>query len=368
MKAFAGPTRSEPLDNLFFCSRILAIAALVGALSVAQRTYANPWVPTGSTLVPAPSNLVPAPKLVTGKDFSDQRDRDALGAPDQEQVVAWDGSGGVRDSYDYTGTLPAPLGQSDPGVDGLAAPGDSLFHALRGNQASMLFSVEGDPNIMYVRETGLPNSPAGNGIWATPADIDAMNPVNDTDALEVWGLDPPGSDDSLRFSVLGDPPIAGGGKVAVWEFNAPGGPSAPHTLTTDLAASMDMQFGGPGAGGPYWSNLVELMDVDAVMAFGEQLTYSIRPLSFQVTVGGVVTNVNFDGGEIFEYDGPGIPTRYLKHGGYVWDTGLDVRGTFNVMSENVDALEAVAGIPEPSTFLLLMLGLFAVPRFARRGR
>jgi hypothetical protein len=63
-----------------------------------------------------------------------------------------------------------------------------------------------------------------------------------------------------------------------------------------------------------------------------------------------------------------VPTRFLKHGGHDWDTVFDVRGTFHLNHENIDAIEAVAGVPEPSFLLLLVLGLLAAPRFVRRGR
>jgi hypothetical protein len=71
-----------------------AAAALWGWMPAA--VVANPWNPMTSAL-PGPSILIPTPKEVPGKDFSDVRDRNAAGAPDVEQVVAWDGLGGVRD-------------------------------------------------------------------------------------------------------------------------------------------------------------------------------------------------------------------------------------------------------------------------------
>src|SRR5262245_3624781 len=122
-------------------------------LLAADLAGANPWVPIANPVNPSPNRFIPGPDVVPGKDFSDVRDRDAAGILDQEQVVAWDGSGGVRDSFDYSGTQPAPINQLDPGVDGLAAGGDALFHAVRSNEAALLFSVETDPDIMFERET-----------------------------------------------------------------------------------------------------------------------------------------------------------------------------------------------------------------------
>jgi hypothetical protein len=164
-------------------------------------------------------------------------------------------------------------------------------------------------------------------VWANPTDIDAMFPPLDTDGLEVWGGDQ--NDDSDRYSLAGDPFVlfpAGAQKVAIWSYNAAGNLSAPHTFTSDLAAAMDLQLGGPGLGGPYWSQLVELMDVDAIMTFGSQVTYSIRPLTIQTPAGGPIA---FDGGEIFEYDGAAVPTEYLTHGGLTFDTAL-ARGDDNI--------------------------------------
>jgi hypothetical protein len=353
MKAMAGvarvrSVRSLPLSLLAIC------AGWIGAVLLAVPAGANPWVPIASPVTPAAGSAIPAPNVVPGKDFSDARDRDAAGVPDPEQVVAWDGSGGVRDSFDYT--------HMDLQVDGIAAGGDALFLALRDNQAALLFSVETDPNILFERETGLPGSVAGSGVWATALDLDAMNPPLDTDGLEIWGGD--NNDDSDRYSLAGDPGAVGGPRVAVWSFTPPGGPSAAHTLTTDLAAAMDLQFAGVGVGGPYWSQLVELMDVDALMTFGPQVTFSIRPIQFQVGTGPAPINVVFDGGEIFLYDGAGVATKFLDHGGHLWDTAFDVRGTFGLNSENVDAIEAVS-VPEPSPIALLVLGLLAGRRLAR---
>jgi hypothetical protein len=357
--------RSIVISSLRAPRAALSAAAGVACLCVASLANANPWVPVANPVLPGPSRFLPSPKEVTGKDFSDVRDRNAAGAFDPEQVVAWDGSGGVRDSFDYSGTRPAPLNQ-DRAVDGLAAPGDALFHAVRANQAAVLISVEGDPNIYYERATGFPAAPAGVGIWASALDIDAMNPPLDTDAIELWGGD--NADDSERYSLADDPPMPGLGKVAVWSFTSPGGPSAPHTLTTNLAAAMDLQFGGIGVNGPVWSHLVELMDVDAIMIFGEQVNFSIRPLDlapFSQPGGPLLPT--FDGGEIFVYDAPLVPTKFLDHGGHLWDTAFDVRGTFHVNHENVDALEAVAtAVPEPASLFVAALGIVAGCCFRRR--
>jgi hypothetical protein len=205
---------------------------------------ANPWVALANPILPGPGPGVPTIKEVPGKDFSDIRDRDELAVFDPQQVVAWDGSGGVRNSLDYSGTQPAPLDMQDDLVDAISAGGDALFHSLRGDTSSLLFSVETDPNILYVR----PSAQPGFGTWATAVDIDAMNPPLDTDGLEVWGDD--NFDDSDRYSLTGDPPIPGLGRVAIWSFTPAAGPSAPHTTVSDLAAAMDRNSGASGLAVP----------------------------------------------------------------------------------------------------------------------
>jgi hypothetical protein len=363
----------HPLSQrAFLLPQVAAIVALVGAFLGGDQVAANPWVPLINPAGPFPNNVVLSPNRVPGKDFSDVRDRDELAIPDPQQVVAWDGSGGVRDSHDYNGTQNPPLVNLNPfiqEVDGIAAGGDALFQELRDNQAALVFSVEGDARVLFERETGLPASPPGHGVWATPAQIDAMNNPVDTDGLELWGGDQ--NDDSDRYSLAGDPFAdftTSHRKVAVWSFTPALGPSTPHTFTSDLASSISLQL-GYGATGPVFGQLVELLDVDAIMAFGPQLTFSIRPISFSVQVGAGPVLITFDGGEIFEYDGPGQATEFLNHGGHLWDTGFNLITAFpdlNLTSENIDALEAVAGIPEPSTFMLAMLAAMVPLRFLRR--
>lgn len=343
-----------------FGTRCLALAVGFVAWQFASSAIANPWVPVVNPVAPGPGNAIPTPNQVPGKDFSDIRDRDALGVLDPEQVVAWDGSGGVRDSFDYSGSR--ALYPTESAVDGIGAGGDALFNSLRANTSALLFSTSNDSRIHYVRPTGNPNPTPGFGVWAQPTDVDAAIPPIDLDGLELWGGDQ--ADDSDRYSLAGDPFVqfpANAAKVAIWDYTALGNISNPHTLTTDLAAAIDLQLAGVGVGGPIWSHLVELMDVDAIMTFGTQVTFSIQPIDLSQF--GPLPN--FDGGEIFLYDGPGIPTSFLVQGGYTWDTALDIMGTFGVPSENIDALEAVS-VPEPSSVILLLVGMLGLWRFARR--
>jgi hypothetical protein len=355
----------------------LALSISGIAIAIAQ---AAPWAPLPGVL-PAPTNIIPDPRDVPGKDFSDYRDRDKAGFGDAEQVVAWDGLGGVRDGFDYHGVsadVPHPPGVrplllQQHEVDALAAGGDALFDALIADQTALIFSVGGlgyptvgigDSVLHFVRPTSLPGSVAGNGIWALPPVIDSMNPIPDLDGLELWGGN--NADDSDRYSLYGDPtvpvpPTGAGLKVAIWEF-APGtGVSSPHTLTTDLAAAIDMQFGGDGDDA-IWSHLVELMDLDAMMTFSSRVIFSIAPIDLSQFGPGLP---NFDGGEIFVYT-PGSATSFLKQGGHEYNTALDIRTTFNVPIENIDAIEAATAVPEPAAWALALLAIAVVGKALRR--
>jgi hypothetical protein len=103
------------------------------------------------------------------------------------------------------------------------------------------------------------------------------------------------------------------------------------------------------------------MDVDAIMTQGRNVIYSIEPLSVPGTP------IAFDGGEIFIYKGANTPTTFLNHGGHLWDTAFDVRATFGVQNENVDALEAAATfVPEPGCAVLAAWGLLGAVSVLRR--
>ncbi|MGI9428544.1 MAG: hypothetical protein ACR2NM_07795, partial [Bythopirellula sp.] len=342
-------------------SKLLSAVSAGVLFSIALPLSASPWTPATSAL-PIPGPDIPAAAEVPGKDFSDHRDRDSMGVPDAEQNIAWDGTGGTRDSFDYKGSrlgFPDVAGQRQ--VDALGHGADALFDAVIGDHAALLFSVgetvpsgPGDANIYFEAAGGFGPPPVPSGVWASPLpEIDDEFIVGDVDGLELWGSDP--DDDTDRYSIYGDPfvDLSGAGtgpvhKVAVWSYDAGAHTSTPAVLTTDLAAAIDLQFGGPGDG-DFWSFLVETMDVDATMVHGERLMFSIAPITVPGPTGGPLAT--FDGGEIFVYDGPGTATYFLHHGGHDWDTAFDIVGTYGVLgveSENINALEA-ASVPEPST-------------------
>jgi hypothetical protein len=197
------------------------------------------------------------------------------------------------------------------------------------NQSALLVSATGDP-VAPIRAESITG---GISVWATAAQVDHHG-VTDLDALEVWGGEL--LDDSTRFSLEGDPTF-----VAVWAYDSGLDTSVPLITSGQIAAAI----GQP--------NLLPQIDLDALMMGGEQLLFSIRPI-----------DGFFDGGEIWSWDGIGLAA-FLSHGGHLWDTANDV--TVLLGAENVDALEAVSAVPEPSSLSLTLFAALGALALRRRN-
>ncbi|NEP90815.1 MAG: hypothetical protein F6K18_30635 [Okeania sp. SIO2C2] len=240
---------------------------------------------------------------VTGKEYSNNADKDTNGTPDPGQTLEWFGNGLTNDGFDY-----GIAGQ----VDAMANRGDAFFHAVIANQANLSFSTTFDDNIYFQTPSGW------NGVDYTRDQIDlpgVPGPIDpgvlDVDALEVWG-----PVDANRFSIYGYP------NVAVYDHNPVTGINTPLYFTPEIARAI-------GVPRTHW----HLVNVDAMMTFGNDLImFSVDPIS----------EVGLDGGEIWVWDrAAGGAASFLDHGGNTFDTGFDVMGTFGTASENINALEAV---------------------------
>ena len=355
------------MKHAYYIMVCLTVGLLLGSLSA----QAGPYVPQGPFVVAAPGAGVPMPPTVPGKEYSEDLtpfthlpgDKNAAGAPDSEQVIAWDGAAGIMDSFDYSGSRD----DTEREVDALAHSWDLLYKPVTGNTSALLFSVDDEtraagavapfssPNIFYEPIGGAPPAPAAPGgpVWAKPGQID-QHGVTDLDGLEIWGTepDPPRhTDDSNRYSLYGDPGVAGAGRVSVWAYNSAAHTSIPFIWAGQLA----------GAIAPNDFDLAALIDLDAMMVLdvdddsefgaGDSIMFSIAPVQTPFN--------NFDGGEIWVWNSGAPAAGFLNHGGHLWNTAFNVQGIFGVDSENINALEA-ASVPEPGTLVLLGFGGLAL--------
>lgn len=325
--------------NLCMLKKLLAIPPIALCLvGISLQASATPYTTCGEPgrlkcVVPIVGPKIPPPKKVPGKEISFRFDRDAVGVPDKEQNVAWDGIGGTADTFDYSGsrTILGVVDQ-DREVDALANSGDALYHEVIDNLAALLFSVQDDPNVSYEATNGK------FGTWATPPEIDNMSPIRDTDGLEVWGGDGPGQDDANNYSLEDDSGTRDPNDVAVWNYI--GGVSSPNWLTDEIALIVALASGVP-------VDLLREINLDAMMTTDpNEIMFSIDPVLARDG------STLLDGGEIF-VGVRGVSGKYLFHGGHLWDTAFDVKGTFGLGNENINALEAVA--PEPGILALFSL-------------
>ncbi len=316
-------------------------AALVLLAGAGARAGSVTYHTCGPFVNPIPGCQVPWPCQVPGKEYSNHVDKDQNGIADAEQVLMWDGQGGVADTFDYGGS-----GE----VDAIANCGDALYHAVINDQASLLWSTGGDPQIYYEK----PHRCPGNGVWATALQINAstydgtgLPHLDDVDGLEVWG--PEMVDDANRYSLAGDPL-----GVAVYAYA--GGVST--TWLTDAiiqGALKDLSI----------DLVLDDIDLDAMMTWDADCGTDPFDLATDSIMFSLAPVGPLDGGEIFVYDALGA--RYLYHGCHLWDTAWQVEGYAGGLSENVNALEAVS-TPEPVTLIGLMMGAGSLAGYIRRRR
>ncbi|MGK7945536.1 MAG: PEP-CTERM sorting domain-containing protein [Microcystaceae cyanobacterium] len=135
--------------------------------------------------------------------------------------------------------------------------------------------------------------------------------------------------------------------VAVWGYD--NGTSTPIYTTSQIAAVVNAVTD---------SNFTpQQIDLDAMMTKGTEIIFSVDPVG------------SLDGGEIFYWNSATDDSSFFSHGGHLWDTAFDVQGTFGTATENINALEAVAATPEPTSAIsLLSLGIIGVGSLVRRNR
>ncbi|WP_425395626.1 PEP-CTERM sorting domain-containing protein [Aeoliella sp.] len=257
--------------------RVLTCGMLLFMLSLSAAKAAVPYTPVSVFGKPLTGPNVMRPHEVYGKEYSNDRDFSVVGPTDDpQQIINWDGIGGVMDGLDYSFTQ--QQNEFDLQLDAMANHRDGLFRELIRDDAHLIYSHD-DEIVMF------PNGPPGpinlfkmpsvgpvtlaNGqqiggagelsvelsgahvgasihdLWAKRSEINRMPPpidkiAGDIDAVEVWGPEPPKGEeegqvffgDADKYSLELDFQTG----TSVW--NASGTPYVSHAMIVGAVESL----------------------------------------------------------------------------------------------------------------------------------
>jgi|GEM_PF-1287890 len=397
------------------CAQFALAIGLVGLVAVvtAPTTSASPYGSvTSFPSFPGPGIIKPA--NVPGKEYSHDLDLNAAAVIDAQKVIAWDGSGGVGNGVDFTSSRPSYT--PDDHVDALASSNDLYYEEVRGERGHLLFSIDdeasirllspvaafpplpfivpsaglipltngnligGAGEISYELGTGFGALPSTQARWATQAQINDMPLPVDVDGLEVWGPEPGFTGDSDKYSLQDD--VFSG--VSVWNGSGTSYISQAAIIaavTTALPPIIDTNL-----------PLQLLINLDALMVHdiigsddtfdrngnggpGDEILFSIRQIVDPLDPSGYYAT----GSEIFYLNASGGPgsVGFLSHGSHLWDKAYALSNMVTLISagnetrrvqHDINAIEAVGDVPEPASFILVLLSLAAAAGFRTRGR
>ena len=335
------------------------VASAMFSLSLSPLTHkvmANEiYLPVAVPVTPGETDFVPKVERVPGKLYTDKLDLTHTTTPHSPrgtQLGNWDGVGGARDGQ-WLALNNSQLAEFN--VDAQSQLVDRLFDGVVNNRNPLIVSALFDS--MLGNDTALAAERTGGGVesFATRNQVvdhpHAGGLLRDLDSVDLWGREDPNGHAGF-FSFTTDP-----NNTSVYA-NFLGGPAVnpqPYLSRNEIANAI----GDP--------NIAPFIDVDGLMVrdvgtapnpfdgefnTGDAIMFSIEPID------NADGSVRYDGGEIWVWEN-GQAAQFLKHGGHTWDTAFDVAGLLGVNTQNIDALEAVGAIPEPSSLALLVGGSIA---------
>ncbi len=396
-----------------------AAVVLLGTLFAGQAVATIPY----GSVTPGTPGLGPglaAPDEVPGKEYSHDLDHliTAVGtSPSPEQVVAWDGSGGVANGVSFFGQRPTLTAPSQ--VDAIANDGDFLFNPLRSDDAHLIYSFDdrfnvvtpggvfpsflssagpiplGNGNIVggageLSYELGLfggVNAPETQGLWADQAAINGMPLPDDIDGVEVWGPEPAFTADANKYSLDVDAISGFGGLPATSIWNAPSGTSYVSqsmiiSAVTSLLGPLPPGLVLAGPDGEHYDGM-DVVNLDALMVRDvvgdpdtfdrdptggsdhDAIIFSIEQLANPADPDGYYAT----GSELFVLEGS-TSASFLTHGGHAWDHAYSLatfglmKGPQNLAVLDINAIEAIAEsvVPEPGCWLLAVVSMMGIGR------
>jgi hypothetical protein len=273
--------------------------------------------------------------------------------------------GNTTDSIDYSGSLPPDVAGVD--VDSLANIRDLFFKSLVNDVATLLVSPKipqddlalgGLKEIYFqtssqfgpLRDVWAHNFTIGDGI---PANDD--EPPEGIDGLEVWG---DGRDHNI-FSLYNDPPDQTGRSVSLFLYDIPNNTSTPYIYNDEIRTAIGLGPLDPAI--DLDGSMMFDANVDGIFGTGDSVLFSV---SQNLTAGGPL-----HGGEIWVWDFGSPAATFLNHGGVIWDSANSPALLFGwgvghgrpiEELNDINALEAIFVVPEPSSLALLLVALIAV--------
>lgn len=399
----------------------LAVIVMLGmpAVAISQAPPSQPYNNPGPFVLPISGTYLPPPAVVKGKQYSHNLDQAVGGVADPAQIISWDGLGGTADDGDFSTLAPPYSTSGNFQIDALANERDSLFNEVLANTTHLVYSVDhrgtmtpasgglpftvpsagplsigggnvigGAGEVSYELGAfgGLPSN--AHGLWASQLTVNGLPTPADVDALEIWGFEPSAGmpPDAGKYSAENDLSTATAGTVptpaySVWNYSAAG--HSGYVLHSLVVALVQDELGTTEL-------TANNVDLDALMVMdsngsfnqfgaGDKIMFSIRQVPSATAGGGFLAT----GSELFVLDGAstvGSPIgQFLVHGGHTWDKAYALanmvahitppEGAPIDVQLDLDALEAVSGVPEPGSIVLLLAGLLtAVGGRFRRHR
>lgn len=393
-------------------SRATWLSAFAGMLLVAAPAWATiPYTPVVSAGLSPLGPEVEAARSVPGKEYSHDFDHTTAGpggTPDGEQIVAWDGIGGTDDGIDFTGTR--LNWTADQEIDAIASNYDYLFKQTREDKAHLVFSHDDEATAIARSASGAPmpvpmpvpsagpvlltngNLIGGAGelsveragafalpqtqhLWASQAEINGMPLPKDIDGVELWGDEPALTADTDKYSLELDH-VSG---TSVW--NGSGTPYIDHGMIVSAVETLLGIIPGSAFLPHDDQEGINAINVDALMVrdVGEEDLFdggvagSGEPSDFVIfSIRQIIdladpTGYYATGSELFVLGGDGS-IGFLDHGFHVWDKSyalselvlVDPLGNGLAGVIDINAIEAVASVPEPAAALLLLSSLASI--------
>lgn len=228
---------------------------------------------------------------------------------------------------------------------------------------------------LSVERAGAFTPPSTQHLWASQGEINGMPLPRDIDGVELWGNEPALTADTDKYSL--DLDFLSG--TSVW--NGSGTPYIDHGTIVSAVETLLGPIPGPAFLPFDDQESINAINLDALMVhdvgeedlFDGDVTGGGGPSDFVIfSIRQIVdladpTGYYATGSELFVLGGDGSIS-FLDHGFHVWDKSyalselalVDPFGNNQMGVIDINAIEAVASVPEPAAAALLLCSLASI--------